>query len=359
MSSNYRTGTVGQSFQLRYSTDRELSGLFVQCKIYDSTDVLKATVNLTESLVQAGRYIGDVVLNVADDYEAFYIPYDDAGHTIESEMSPRSSELINITETETKFGGATLPPSGGITDADIQEIIAGVRAALHIDNPWDYELTSGRTAEEELIAKSEFNHKKDEVKIPKIDLSKIQNEIISHINDKAKELDRMLNNVLMDISQLKNKKELKEIDLAPVYVKIDALGNRFGSLKPIDYKNELSDIRADLNEINKVLLKVEKKETPKTDLKPLIEKMSSLNTLLDEVVKKESFKDLMNNIEELNKCLGENKDLMMTMDDLQLERFNKLLNFIKKMFLEAKTQEEGRTSKMMNKMLNLMEKYED
>ena len=131
MASNYRSGTVGESEPLFYSTDRAISSLYVQCEVWKQGEATaEQIIDLTEIAARPGSYEGSVTINTEGTYNYFYIPYTDSGHTSESEMAPRASEVMVIRLTADKYGGVRPSPGIGITENDIKAVIKGVAKEL-------------------------------------------------------------------------------------------------------------------------------------------------------------------------------------------------------------------------------------
>ena len=312
MSSTYRLATAGQAFQVRYSTSQSLSGLFVQAKIYNASDTLVTTVNLTESLSQTGRYVGTGTINTEGDYEIFYIAYTDSNHTVESDTAPRQSESLTVTITQSTFGGATLPPSGGITDNDINAIIDGVIKKLGYVNPWKLKLTNGNTAEEELMNKSELQ----EVKIPKLDLSKLD-KLDSLGELVEKKMDKFQN----ELSSLKP----KDIDFQPVLLAIKKIGT-LSDLKLPDNKKELND---NFKILKKGLEEVLNKPVKEVDLGPLVKGLGEVKDLIEKIKIPDNTVKFLEQFGELKGEMKESAKLIKHHDEAEYKRAEYVINFIK------------------------------
>lgn len=129
MASNLRIASVGESEVLLYSTDRQMTGLFLQATIIKSDGDILNTVNLTENSNVSGEYQGTVTINTAGVYDVLYIPYTNSGHTTESERAPRASEVWNVRLTADKFAGAR-PGATIEPEVDIKQLAKDLKKEL-------------------------------------------------------------------------------------------------------------------------------------------------------------------------------------------------------------------------------------
>lgn len=322
MASNFRVATIGQALPLRYSTSQSISGLYVQCKLYNSSDALAYTVNLTESVTQTGRYVGSVTITTEGDYEAFYIAYDDAGHTIESEIAPRASEAIIAQLTQAIYGGSQ-PSVGGITDNDIEAIIEGVAKKIGYKDPWDIELRPGITAREELLNKSELR----EVKLPPVDFSKIDT-----LSENVKKGFEMVDNTISALPEAY--REPKEQDLSPITGDLNYIKNKLAIIKPseVDKKvltEKLKPILSKLDQISQEMPKNEV-EIPEVDLTPILSAVESLENVIKGIkMPIDNTEKLLKQFSDIKISLKENTNYILNHDSAEFKRLNHIINVLK------------------------------
>ncbi len=256
MASQLRILTANKSELLTYEPARSLSGLFPQVVIRDINDVVIDTVNLTESATLTGVYIGNTSIDVGS-YTAVYIAYTDAGHTVESERAGRASEIWNVRSTDDTFGSAPRGnSSGGLFDDDLKAIAKVMKEVLGGKTPelksvWDEELSNGKLAGDELMAKSEFNHKEDDVKTDiSFDFSEVKDFIKSQIDILKINIPNH-SHELSNITNLLNNIEPQDINR--VFDAVEDLRNEISSSENIKSDGDLGKISNELKELSLTL----------------------------------------------------------------------------------------------------------
>jgi len=276
-----------------------MSGLYVRCFVRDSDDTAIDTVNLTESSGISGTYTGNYTFATEGVYNLIYIPYTDSGYTTESERAPRATEIINIRLVADKYGGSSRGNgAGGLFEEDIQKIIDAIKTNK-TSSIWEEILPSGRKAKDELVAKSEFDYKKDIVKIP---------EIVINFNE------------IKDYISL----EISSINTAILFIN--------NSLKELKSKNK------DIN------------------LQPLFNKLNNIiSSLKSETINLKQLKGIDKAIKAYTRKLDDNKDLLFNMDKIQLDRMNSLASIIDKKISNMLVAQNSINIRSLNEIKSLRE----
>jgi len=258
MASNYRTATVGVSEPLRYGAESEITGLFPQATIFDSAGAVETTVDLTESGVQDGYYIGSVTISTEGDYDILYIAYTDSDHTTESELAPRGSEVMQVRITSDDYGPAARDSAfGGVLESDIDRIVEELKKALKRD----------------VVDLSGIEQKIDKIpekiKIPTTDLSSIQKAIN---NIKIPDPALKLNQISGELLQMK-----KAISIKQVEGRLDNVEKMIQSI-PVKDSDKFDNILDQVDSLEKMLDSLKGKIDEKD-----IKQQAELSVLKDKV----------------------------------------------------------------------------
>ena len=191
-----------------------------------------------------------------------------------------------------------LGASGGLNDDDIKQIVK----ALEKIKIWEVEMPTGRTAAQELIAKSEFNSEQDVVKtnvvIPPVDFSQFEKMLSSNISD-VKNFMAKLVPLSNSIQKLETK--LNKIDLS----KVDTAIFQLSSLLP-ELKNAQVSLDLMANEVKIARNDLLSQEKPDINaLKELIMKSDELNQKRVQVSTLSVLGLLQNVLVELRKTNGD------------------------------------------------------
>jgi len=293
--------------------DKDATGLFPQTKIYDSSDAVVKTVNLSH--VANGLYTGTVTLDVTNGkYYTQTLIYKESGRiTLSSFIAPDSDSIdVNYYIFRPQFG------SGGGTEVIVKDL-----------SEEELEKISFRVVE--LITpliknKSEFNPKKDIVKIEDTGVKALEKFLIQRINslenklpdNNIKPLELLIKKQGSDI-----KKDIKSINTG---ISKEFIESKLGSIPTTDDINKVLDstktiiIRLDvLSSITKAI----------SGFKSFVSE-SNINSLNNIIVNINSIKsDISNiNIKDLSPQIeSESKKIDKKIERLSVE-FEKIINKI-------------------------------
>ena len=246
MTSNFVWIQPGDTISLAFLVDDETTGLYPQAKIYDSSDTLYTTINLTSPSTIDGLYTGDFTPGTSGYYYIIYIPYTDSGHTIVDTDHDKSTEVIFVKHLpQSSF--APVITSEGLTEKNLDVLKKLIPEAV-----WQYQFPNDRTAKEELIAKSEFDFKKDKILVA-YDIAKDTKEIISSIAKVSSGIIKNLANekddkkVIDEFVKLSKLVKSNKLDISPLYNEINIL--KLGFDKIIQ---EIKDNKIDLSGLNEL-----------------------------------------------------------------------------------------------------------
>ena len=236
-------------------------------------------------------------------------------------MAPRASEVMVVRLTADKYGGARPSPGIGVTENDIKAIIKGVTKELEKIKIWDYEVSSGRTAEEELMAKSEFDVSKDMVKIPKIefDYKKIKS-YIELVKNSIPNLKPKLDII--------NKKLDKDIDFSKILSK----------LEEVKKKTNIEEVKKLISELKNSIKLVESKlpvDNSEKIITELEKQVISLNKNLESIKISNDIEKVDKQIKSLLAELKNNQDILVKFDELEHGRLSKIFKALLLLFNKA------------------------
>lgn len=230
----------GDSIDLTFNNILGDGSITVSARVYSGSTLLS-----TESLshVASGFYRSSYVIPAGHSKLAvFYIP----------SGSDNANAIDNIkVRSLSPFGGGSAAASGGgLDDDDIKRIVKELSKL----NVWSFKLSSGRTAAQELISKSEFNPEKQkvltDVKIDKVDFTPLQRSIdekFLSFQNVASKLIPLVGSVNSVISKLDKVKQFP--DISPQISEVSS------TLK--DAKKSISLLTAEVELARDLLTKVE------------------------------------------------------------------------------------------------------
>ena len=234
---------AGDTIDLTFNNILGDGTITVSARVYDGTTLLSTE---TLSHVASGFYRSSYTIPTGyTKLAVFYIP--------SGTDNANAIDTIKI-RSISPFGtlGAV---SAGLNDDDIKEITKAIEKI----KVWDAKLASGRTAAQELMAKSEFDVGQDTVKtdivIPKVDLDVIEKSITPLISDVKTSFEKLsielnaidlssVNNISTKLSQILP--ELKEAQQS-----LDLLAHETKEHRNLMMKEK----NPDKNELQELILK--------------------------------------------------------------------------------------------------------
>lgn len=253
----FRWAQPGQKIRLAYNAGDRNTSLYPQAEILDTDNSSIAIVDLTLDVTRDGWYVGEYTPNVAGNYNIRYVPYSDAGHTVENTTYPTADDSLFVANLPTTIMGGGASSSVGFTQKEFDYLI---------DNIWKKKFSDGRTAQEQLEAKSEFDPENDKVKIDydfSAETKKIT-EIILHVSGRIlKQFENIKEpkDYIIEFQQLK--KIIKESKFETSYIdkKIDGFVDKISKYKqeiissnvPLD-KGLFDELNNNYNVLSKQLL---------------------------------------------------------------------------------------------------------
>jgi hypothetical protein len=176
VSASFRLATPGETVRLSWRAEDGNTGLFPQAVVVNESGTVVSTVNLS-SVSLAGvvaAYEGNYVPTTTGEFNIYYSVYTSSANrtaqTPVSEMYGGGTDVLKVRFFPVQSMGASF---SGMTDDDLAAFVK----ELNKLNFWSQILSSGRTAEQELLAKSEFDAQtqivKTDVVIPQVDLNPI------------------------------------------------------------------------------------------------------------------------------------------------------------------------------------------
>lgn len=181
--SAFRLSSVGETVRLSWRTNDGNNGLFPQAVIVSDAGVLVSTTNLSVISVAgvAGAYEASYTPTTEGEFNIYYSVYSSSDNrdaqTPVSELYEGNTEVLKVRSFPVFSGVAS--SLGGFTEDDLKDLTKAFKKI----NFWKQKLSSGKTAEEELLAKSEFNPDiqivKTDIEIPETDFSTLESKINS------------------------------------------------------------------------------------------------------------------------------------------------------------------------------------
>lgn len=201
MSSNFRLAVPGQATRLAWFAADGNNALFPQAVVVDSTGTLFATINLSNITVAGvdGGYEGTFTPTDEIEYNVYYTIYSTSGNR-DAQSNPLIQGDFETVKAEIfQSYNSSASISGGLDSGDL----AAIRKLITKADPkefWNVILSNGKTAAQELMEKSEFNSKTDQVK------TGIQPTDLSVVILELRELQRVVPKILEVKSELQNLK---------------------------------------------------------------------------------------------------------------------------------------------------------
>ena len=177
----FRLASAGETVRLSWRTNDGNNSLFPQAVIVDDTGTIVATKNLSVISVAgvAGAYEVSYTPATNGEFNIYYSVYTSSANrtaqTPVSELYEGNTEVLKVRSFPVFGNTASV---GGLSDDDLKPVIEAIKKI----NVWSQSLASGRTAEQELLAKSEFNPQeeivKTDIEIPEVNLAPLKNQLI-------------------------------------------------------------------------------------------------------------------------------------------------------------------------------------
>lgn len=296
----FRLASVGETVRLSWRTNDGNNGLFPQAVVVGDTGAIVATKNLSVISVAgvAGAYEVSYTPTTNGEFNIYYSVYTSSANrtaqTPVSELYEGNTEVLKVRSFPVYGNNAAF---GGFTDDDVRPILKA------ISDIWKYKLLSGRTVEEELIAKSEFD---SESQVVKTDI-KIPDEI--NLKPIESKLDSLLEKV-PHLSQIKAEiKAIKMPDYNPIIDNLASTVTLIESLKPqiasannIEAINNLAVTLLAQQESIKAL---DNKEVPEKIVQTNQVIISTLETLQGSVKEIGLISSLQDKFDSINKSISE------------------------------------------------------
>ena len=291
----------GGTLYLSWQSEAGTTDLYPQGKIYDDTDTLVATVNLTHR--QSGRFTGtSTALSATGLYVVQFIAYTDAAHTITSGVDPILSESIQVAY-DFRQPIIDIPESFGKAEKENKELKKELQEI-----------------KEELAKKSEFNPKTDivktDIKIPIISFRQVFERfdfLKDYISQKVgliapKDYSKQLDELKSQIGQLP--KELPSFpDLAFLESKLDKIEEKQKEIykEPQNFGNRLinnKDISQLVNLLQRFQIQFNKESETKEQMLEALneEEAKRMEKIINEISK--GFQLLLNEIRKLESIEG-------------------------------------------------------
>lgn len=244
MGSDFKLVPGVQTTYITVDSGDQESGLFPQTKVYNSSDTVVATVNLTAVVGSPGLYSGSWTPTLEGEYLERTIFYADSGHTTVQEAYGFTNSKVTVKTLVSQSAGGGGGMMVGVSREEMDDIAEKV---------WAYKLGKLK-ASQVLLNKSEFNPATEIVNAG-ITMDMIEESLVRH--DKYETIKKDLKASITLLTKTissdgdATRREVQGIDLAvdlkPVLSKFDALISLYKGLE--EYKPWILQIRQSVSSL--------------------------------------------------------------------------------------------------------------
>lgn len=330
-SSGFRIASVGETVRLSWRTNDGNNGLFPQAVVVSDSGALVSTTNLTVISVAgvAGAYEATYTPTTEGEFNIYYSVYSSSANrtaqTPVSELYEGNTEVLKVRSFSVFSGVAS--SAGGFTEDDIKDLVKALKKV----NFWQQKLSSGKTAEEELLSKSEFNPEiqvvKTDIEIPETDLSTLE----SKVNSIASLMPTIKSDLAKEVESIKKWFPTTGLDKFPeVLAGLSSLNLIISSIpKLIEGINNVSQIKK-LEELltsqEQVLASLSQSAQDQTKVNELQISLNSALDILKSVATSSSLSSLENTVTALSKELVTFQENMSNVSKADKAEVDNLVN---------------------------------